>query len=171
MNYEKFFELREKSEFVTSEIRREFLKVKDELNYIKNEVFNIDIEYLLNEHNDSSVNKNIDDDYKNAINIANLSDKKKDYLKNKYKLENYYALKAQFLRRQSEIIYNYELALSSLRDLNKFYNNNIIVYRYENVTLNDIKTLIDLLDNAITLDAKNRLLDDEIDVKEYVNVI
>lgn len=139
MNYEKFFELSEKAQFVTNEIRREFLKVKDELHFIQRHVFNIDVEYLLETNKNNSINENIDDEYENAIKIANLSDKKIDYLKNNYKLKNYYAFKARFLRKQSEIIYNYELTVSSLRDLNDFYDNNIICYHYENVTIDDIK--------------------------------
>ena len=169
MNYEKFFELSEKAQFVTNEIRREFLKVKDELNFIQRHVFNIDVEYLLETNKNNSIDENIDDEYENAIKIANLSDKKIDYLKNNYKLKNYYALKARFLRKQSEIIYNYELALSSLRDLNDFYDNNIICYRYENVTIDDIKTLIDLLDKAMSKNAKTRLLN-EVYVTEYINI-
>nr|DAS91474.1 MAG TPA: hypothetical protein [Caudoviricetes sp.] len=169
MNYEKFFELREKAQFVTNEIRREFLKVKDELNFIKNEVFNADIEYLLETHKNNSIDENIDKEYKNALEIVDISENKLNFLKNNYELKNYYALKAQFLRKQSEIIYNYELALSNLRDFNKFFDNNIICYRYENVTLSDIQTLIDLLYRAISKNAKKRLLD-EIFVSEYVTI-
>jgi hypothetical protein len=158
-----------KTQFVTNEIRREFLKVSDELNFIKNNVFNADIEFQLKTNKNNSINENIDDEYKNALEIANISKNKLEYLSNRYKLKNYYALKAQFLRKQSEIIYNYELALSSLQDLANFYDNNITNY-YENVTLDEIKTLIDLLDKAITKDAKKRLLD-EVYVNEYVNII
>lgn len=169
MNYEKFFELREKSAFVFTEINREFLKVKDELTFIQNNVFNIDVEYLRENHKNNSIDENIDYEYSNALNIANITENKLNFLKNNYELKNYYALKAQFLRKQSEIIYNYELALSSLYNLITFYDNNIICYRYEMITIENIKDFIALLDKAISKDAKTRLVD-EVFVKEYINV-
>ena len=57
------------------------------MHFIQRHVFNIDVEYLLETNKNNSIDENIDDEYENAIKIANLSDKKIDYLKNNYKLK------------------------------------------------------------------------------------